>query len=147
MRNEAENSQVELISQKLCYRATRLSSNHYRLFILLLACWQKAAPVVPSRAGWVALPARHARVAAFGVRQPRCRRSRAHDPVRGTPLTLLVTGRLDVLVTFIELVRSECANFYQMFFEIGSGLWVCRTYLVNLCHGNTSLCHINVYHS
>ncbi len=31
----------------------------------------------------------------------------AHDPARGTPLTLLVTGMLDVLVTSIETVKNE----------------------------------------
>ncbi|GIV87334.1 MAG: hypothetical protein KatS3mg054_1363 [Chloroflexus sp.] len=57
--------------------------------------------------GQGALPARHARVATFGVRQPCCRSSRTHDPVRGTPLTRLVTRILDVLVTIIESVRNE----------------------------------------
>ena len=56
-----------------------------------LARRQCAAPAVPARAGWIALPARHARVAQFGVRQPCCRASRAHDPVRGPPLPILVT--------------------------------------------------------
>ncbi|ABY36234.1 MAG TPA: hypothetical protein DEF43_17920 [Chloroflexus aurantiacus] len=73
----------------------------------LLACWQSAAPVVSSRAELVALPARYACVVAFGVRQPCCRNSRAHDPARGTSLTLLVTEMLDVLVTIIETVKNE----------------------------------------
>ncbi|MGQ9482873.1 hypothetical protein [Chloroflexus sp.] len=53
------------------------------------------------------MPARHARVAKFGVRQPYCRASRAHDPVRETPFPILVTGMLDVFVTIIESVRNE----------------------------------------
>ncbi|WP_322819964.1 hypothetical protein [Chloroflexus sp.] len=57
----------------------------------LLTCWQSEGPVVPSRTELVALPARYVRVAAFGVRQHGCRSSRAHDPARGTSLTLLVT--------------------------------------------------------
>ncbi|HBW68485.1 MAG TPA: hypothetical protein DEF43_15310 [Chloroflexus aurantiacus] len=61
---------------------------------LLLARWQRAAPVVPSRAGWVALPACHAHVAALGVRQHGCHTSRAHDPARVTPLPLPVTRML-----------------------------------------------------
>ena len=55
-----------------------------------LGRWQCAAPAVLSRAGWIAVAARHARVAQFGVRQPCCRASRAHDPARGIPLTLRV---------------------------------------------------------
>ncbi|GIV86833.1 MAG: hypothetical protein KatS3mg054_0862 [Chloroflexus sp.] len=43
---------------------------------------------VLSRTGLVALPARHARVATFGVRQPCCRTSRASCQVRITLLTL-----------------------------------------------------------
>ncbi|HBW66218.1 MAG TPA: hypothetical protein DEF43_03465 [Chloroflexus aurantiacus] len=75
--------------------------------MLLLACWQSAALVVPSRTGLVALPARHARVAAFGVRQHGCRASCAHDPARGTSLTRLVTRMLCVLVTIMESVGNE----------------------------------------
>ena len=63
--------------------------------------------LAPSLFGLVAFPARHARVARCGVRQPCCRSSRAHDPVRGTSLTLLVTGMLWMLVTFIESVGNE----------------------------------------
>ncbi|WP_322823177.1 hypothetical protein [Chloroflexus sp.] len=55
----------------------------------------------------VALPARHARDAAFGVRQLGCRTSHTHNPARGTSLPLLVTAMLWVIVTFIESVRSE----------------------------------------
>ncbi|WP_179944190.1 hypothetical protein [Chloroflexus aurantiacus] len=44
-----------------------------------------------SRTGLVALPARYARVAAFGVRQPCCRTSRASCQARGTLLTLPAT--------------------------------------------------------
>ncbi len=47
-----------------------------------LARWQCAAPAVLARAGWIAVPARHARVVQFGVRQPCCRASRAHDLAR-----------------------------------------------------------------
>jgi hypothetical protein len=57
-----------------------------------LARWQCAAPAVPACAGWIAVPARHARVARCGVRQPCCRSSRAHDPARGPLLPILVTG-------------------------------------------------------
>lgn len=64
-------------------------------------------PPVPSRAGWVVLPARHARGAQCGVRQYSCRSSRAHDPARDTPLTLLITGILCVLVTSTESVSNE----------------------------------------
>ncbi len=74
----------------------------------LLACWQSEAPVVPSCAELVALPARYARVAAFRVRQPCCcRSSRAHDPARSTSLAPLVTRMLWVLVTIIAFVRNE----------------------------------------
>jgi hypothetical protein len=160
-------------------------ANHQQQPTLLLAYWQSAAPVVPSLAELIALPAHHARVASFGVQQP-CSRPGAwhtvdpaghedavgarpcfqtvtqahahppitndslscscpvarvrlrsyhraldglscplvmrvvrrltcsnhpHDPARGTPLTLLVTGVLDVLVTIIDLVRNERDNF------------------------------------
>ncbi len=44
----------------------------------------------------------------FGVRQPCCRASRAHDPVRGIPFPILVTEKLDVFVSIIESVRHEC---------------------------------------
>jgi len=67
-----------------------------------------AAPAVLSRAGWVALRAHHVGVAGFGLWQPCCRASRAHDPARGTPFPILVTGMLDVFVTTIESVRCEC---------------------------------------
>jgi hypothetical protein len=72
-----------------------------------LAQWQCAAPAVPSRAGWIAVPARHARVATFGVRQPCCRASRARDPARGIPLPILVTGGLDGIMPIIASVRYE----------------------------------------
>jgi len=74
---------------------------------------------VPLHPGLVALPARHARVANFGVRQPCCRSSRAHDPARGTLLTLLVVEMRCVLVTFIESDSNQRDNFQKMFFETG----------------------------
>ena len=77
----------------------------------LLACWQGAAPVVPSRAELVAFPARYARVATFGVRQPRCRASRARDLARVRSLTRLVTRMPGVLVTIMEAVGNECNTF------------------------------------
>lgn len=52
------------------------------------------------------MSARHALVAAFGIRQPCCRTSRVYDPARGMRLTILVTGMLDVFVTIIESVRT-----------------------------------------
>jgi len=60
-------------------------ANHHRLPVLHLARWQRAAPVMPSRAGWGAYPlgTRLSRRLACG---PCCRNSRAHDPARGTPL-------------------------------------------------------------
>ncbi|GIV86526.1 MAG: hypothetical protein KatS3mg054_0555 [Chloroflexus sp.] len=64
-----------------------------------LACQRGGGPVVPRRAEWVALPVRYARVATFGVRQPCCRSSRAHNPARGTPLTFLVAGMLKEYAT------------------------------------------------
>ncbi|GIV87181.1 MAG: hypothetical protein KatS3mg054_1210 [Chloroflexus sp.] len=67
-----------------------------------------SAPLQPCRhcwAGWIAVPARYARVAQFGVRQPCCRTSRTHDPARGIPLPILVTRVLNVLVPIIESVR------------------------------------------
>ncbi|MGQ9876444.1 MAG: hypothetical protein ACUVSL_14435, partial [Chloroflexus sp.] len=73
-----------------------------------LARWQCAAPAVLSRAGWVALRTHHGRGAGFGVRQPRCRTSRAHDPARGIPFPILVTGVLNVLVPIIESVGHTC---------------------------------------
>ncbi len=73
-----------------------------------LAWRQCAAPAVRSHTGWVALRARHVRVAGFGVRQPCCRASRAHEPARGTPFPILVTEILDVLVSIIESVSNEC---------------------------------------
>ncbi|GIV87061.1 MAG: hypothetical protein KatS3mg054_1090 [Chloroflexus sp.] len=72
-----------------------------------LARWQRTAPAVLSRTGWVALLAHHVRVAGFGVRQPCYRASRTYDPARGTPLPILVTGMLDVLVTIIGSVSHE----------------------------------------
>ncbi|WP_322820096.1 hypothetical protein [Chloroflexus sp.] len=57
---------------------------------------------MPLRAGLGAFPNLQARVAAFGVQQRGCHPSRAHDPARGTPLTLPVTGMLCVLVTINE---------------------------------------------
>jgi hypothetical protein len=73
-------------------------ANYQRQPVLLLARWQRAAPVVPSLAALIALPARHARGARCGVRQHGCRSSQDHDPARGTPLTLLVKRMLWVLV-------------------------------------------------
>jgi len=61
---------------------------------------------MPSRAGWVALPARHPRAARFGVRQHGCRNSHAHDPVRGIPLPILVMEMLNVFVTIMEPVSK-----------------------------------------
>ncbi len=90
-----------------CRTSACTLAKHQRQPTRLLAHWQIAALVTPSRAGWVAFPARYARIAGFGVRQHGCRNSRAHDPARGTPLTLLVAGMLDVLVTIIESVRNE----------------------------------------
>ncbi len=83
-----------------------------------LARWQCAAPAVLSRAEGIALPAHHARVAQFGVRQPCCRASRAHDPARGIPLTLRGTRIMWVLVTIIASVR----NARRRFVAIGSRL-------------------------
>jgi hypothetical protein len=65
----------------------------------------------------IALPARHARVAKFGVRQPCCRTSRAHDPARGLPLTRLVTRMPWVLITITGSVGNEWYNFWQMFLK------------------------------
>ena len=55
--------------------------------------------------GLIALPARRACVAMFGVRQPCCRASRTHDPARGLPLTRLVMRMQWVLAT-IEVGRQ-----------------------------------------
>ena len=55
-----------------------------------------------------ALPARYARVATFGVRQPYCRASRAHNLARGIPFPILVTGVLNVLMPIIESVMHTC---------------------------------------
>jgi hypothetical protein len=63
--------------------------------------------MVPSLAGLVALPAHHARVAKFGVRQPCCRASRACDLARVRSLTRLVTRMPGVLVTIMESVGNE----------------------------------------
>ena len=65
-----------------------------------LARWQCAAPAVPARAGWIAVPARYARVAWFGVRQPCCRASRAHDPARGGAVPRMVTARTNSCISF-----------------------------------------------
>ncbi|WP_322822779.1 hypothetical protein [Chloroflexus sp.] len=51
-----------------------------------------------------------------------CRSSRAHDPVRVTPLNLLVTRRPCVVVTIMDSVTPERDNFQEMFFEISSCL-------------------------
>jgi hypothetical protein len=66
--------------------------DHPRCCCGRLARWQCAAPAVPTRAEWVVLRAHYARVAQFGVRQPCCRASRAHDLARGIPFPILVTG-------------------------------------------------------
>ncbi|WP_157866442.1 MULTISPECIES: hypothetical protein [Chloroflexus] len=60
-----------------------------------------------SLVGWGALPACHAHDAAFGVRQPCCRASRAHDPARGTLLIRLVTWIQGVLITILESPGNE----------------------------------------
>ena len=60
-----------------------------------LAQWQCAAPAVPARAGWVAVPARHARVAQFGVRQPCCRASRARDHTKLAAVTPQLCAQWD----------------------------------------------------
>ncbi|RMG52039.1 MAG: hypothetical protein D6716_04525 [Chloroflexi bacterium] len=53
------------------------------------------------------MSARYARVATFGVRQPCCRSSRAHDPAHGTPLTLPVTdGFLKIGSRMTEIIAS-----------------------------------------
>jgi|UPI0000458E82 hypothetical protein len=79
----------------------------------------------------VALSARHARVAAFGVRQHGYRSSRARCPARGTPLPPLVTGMLDVLVTIMGLVSNEITPdsrflkevlLFQMVLRVSGGL-------------------------
>ncbi|GIV92701.1 MAG: hypothetical protein KatS3mg056_1410 [Chloroflexus sp.] len=61
---------------------------------------------VPSCAGWVALPAHHARVATFGVWQPCCRASRARDLVRVRSLTRLVTRTPGVIVIHDDVIRG-----------------------------------------
>jgi hypothetical protein len=45
---------------------------------------------------------------SYGVRQPCCRASRAHDPGRGPPFPILATVKLDVIVSIIESVWHEC---------------------------------------
>ncbi len=65
-----------------------------------LARWQCAAPAVPARAEWVALHAHHVRVAQFGVRQPCCRASRAHDPARGGAVPRMVIARTNSCISF-----------------------------------------------
>ncbi|MGQ9482169.1 MAG: hypothetical protein ACUVSZ_12385 [Chloroflexus sp.] len=62
---------------------------------------------MPSRAGLVALLAHHPLVASFGVRQPCCRASHAHDLVRVTSLTRLVTRMPGVLVMNMESSGNE----------------------------------------
>ncbi len=104
--------------------------------ILLPVCLRGSEEVcrpslVLSGAGLVALPARHPRVAAFGVQQPCCRMSRAHDPARGTPLILLITGRPGVLVTIMGSVRNEYDNFQEMFVDIGSSIPRCPLWWYN----------------
>ncbi|HBW69196.1 MAG TPA: hypothetical protein DEF43_19010 [Chloroflexus aurantiacus] len=75
-----------------------------------LPVWQRGG--LPTICGaitrWmVVLPAHHAQIVAFGVRQPCCRTNRASCHARVTRLTLLVTAMLWVLVTIIESVRNE----------------------------------------
>jgi hypothetical protein len=89
-----------------CHPGSRTLANHHSLPVLLPTprCGSEQRSrlsMVPSPAWLIALPAHHARVAAFGVRQPCCRDRRAHDPVRGMPLALLTTGMLYVLVTIM----------------------------------------------
>ncbi|WP_448338512.1 hypothetical protein [Chloroflexus aurantiacus] len=59
------------------------------------------------RAEWVDLSARNARDAEFGVRQPCCRSSRPHDPMRVRPVTLPVTVMLWVIVMIVEASNME----------------------------------------
>jgi hypothetical protein len=89
---------------------TCVSAGVYRYWCWFerLARWQCAAQAVPARAGLIALPARHARVARCGVRQHGCRASRALDPARGILLPILVTGVLDGIVPTIASVRHAC---------------------------------------
>ncbi|MGQ9480510.1 MAG: hypothetical protein ACUVSL_01755 [Chloroflexus sp.] len=54
-----------------------------------------------SLAGLVVLPARQARVASFGVPQPRCRTGRTRHQARAMPFTLPVSAMMCVLVTII----------------------------------------------
>ncbi|WP_322821941.1 hypothetical protein [Chloroflexus sp.] len=86
-----------------------MPANRHRQPTLLLARWQCTALVVLAAGGVLALTAWNTRVAEFGMRQqaaaPAVITSRDYDPVRGSPLTLLVTGMLCVLVTIIEAVR------------------------------------------
>lgn len=56
-----------------------------------------------SLAGLLALPARHARVAAFRVRQHSCRTGHTLDPARATPFTMPVTVMLSVLVAIMSM--------------------------------------------
>jgi hypothetical protein len=79
---------------------------------------------MPSLVGWVALPVRQACVAEFGVGQPRCRISHAHDQAqaRVTPFTLLVTGIWCVLVTIMESVSIEITSSNPITHRWESGL-------------------------
>ena len=60
-----------------------------------LARWQRTAPAVPARAGWIAVPARYARVVRCGVRQPCCRASRACDHVEVAAVTPQLCAQWD----------------------------------------------------
>lgn len=66
---------------------------------------------MPSRAGLIALSARHVPVASFGVRQCVCRTSRAYDQARVTLFTLLFRGMLCVLVTIMSSISNEYDDF------------------------------------
>lgn len=57
--------------------------------------------------GLDALSTWHARGAVFGVQQPCCRASRAHDPACVMSLTRLDTRMLCVLVTITESVGNK----------------------------------------
>ncbi|GIV91864.1 MAG: hypothetical protein KatS3mg056_0573 [Chloroflexus sp.] len=75
-------------------------SDRHRCCCGRLSQWQCAAPVVPARAGWIAVPARHARGARCGVRQPCCRASHAHDPARGGAVPRMVRARTTSRISF-----------------------------------------------
>ena len=68
-----------------------------------LAQWQCTAPAVLSRAGWLAVPARHARVARCGVRQPCCRASRTCDHVEVAAVTPQLAAQGDHVSAWIPL--------------------------------------------